>query len=321
MILLTYFALAASVVAAPASETPRHRIAVISDMNGSYGSTRYGSDVHRAVERLVELKPEVVLATGDLVAGQKAGLDYRAMWESFHRTVTIPLRDAGIPLAVTVGNHDGSAYPRFDEERRIFSEEWKSHLPDVKFVDLEEYPFFYSFASEQHLYISLDSTRVGPQSPKRLAWLDRQLRVHGIGKTIVMFTHVPLFHFADIPEGESYFDERLLEIIERFGVRLYLTGHHHSYFPGVYRGTHFVSQACLGSGPTKLKGTNQVSSKSFTVIDFYEDRFEVYALKAPLFLEKIDVRSLPGTLESRGRILKREEMGIFREPHFLRFEL
>jgi len=45
------------------------RVAVISDMNGSYGSTEYESTVDGAVRRIVALKPNLVISTGDMVAG------------------------------------------------------------------------------------------------------------------------------------------------------------------------------------------------------------------------------------------------------------
>ncbi len=286
-----------------------HRIAVISDMNGSYGSTRYGEDVRTAVSRIRELKPDVVLATGDLVAGQKAGLDYRAMWRSFHDVVTEPLHEAGIPLAVTVGNHDGSAYARFLEERKIFEEEWKTHLPAVEYSDLEQYPFFYSFSVGDLLFISIDSTRVGPRSAKELLWIEKELKKHARTKTVFFFTHVPLFHFAEVPEGESFYDADLVRLMELHGVKFYLSGHHHSFFPGFHEGIHHVSQACLGAGPTRLQGAKERSAKSFTLIDVYQDRFEIQALEAPLFVGKVDVTRLPQTLRSGSQILELKVSG------------
>jgi hypothetical protein len=75
-----------------------------------------------------------------MVAGQKSGLDYKAMWNAFHDVVTRPLEAAQIPLAVTVGNHDGSGYPKFKNEREIFSEEWKNFRPNLVFSDESQYP-------------------------------------------------------------------------------------------------------------------------------------------------------------------------------------
>src|SRR5690554_4418925 len=71
-------------------------VALVSDMNGSYGSTAYGAHVHNAVTWLIDtVKPDLVLSAGDMVAGQRGELDYPAMWSSFHKTVTLPLASAG----------------------------------------------------------------------------------------------------------------------------------------------------------------------------------------------------------------------------------
>ena len=100
------------------------RVAVISDLNGSYGSTRYSARVAAAIERVIALEPDLVISTGDMVAGQRRPVlterEVRAMWAAFHAEVTEPLSRAGIPLAVTPGNHDASAYGGFEQERDLF---------------------------------------------------------------------------------------------------------------------------------------------------------------------------------------------------------
>ncbi|MBL9057575.1 MAG: hypothetical protein JNJ84_15015, partial [Rhodobacteraceae bacterium] len=58
------------ILAAPIEAEPL-RIAVISDLNGSYGSTDYGQPVSGAVARIIALKPDLVISTGDMVAGQR----------------------------------------------------------------------------------------------------------------------------------------------------------------------------------------------------------------------------------------------------------
>ena len=59
-------------------------VAVISDLNGSYGSTDYQAHVSDAVAAIVELEPDLVLVTGDMVAGQRMPIlgpdKVRAMW-------------------------------------------------------------------------------------------------------------------------------------------------------------------------------------------------------------------------------------------------
>ena len=114
------------------------RVAVISDLNGSYGSTDYNPRVNAVVERIIKLAPDLVISTGDMVAGQRRPVlsetQVKAMWQAFHAGVTDPLRSAGIPLLVTPGNHDASAYGGFEGERRIFTEQWRARKPAVGFM-------------------------------------------------------------------------------------------------------------------------------------------------------------------------------------------
>ena len=49
-----------------------------------------------------------------------------------------------------------------------------------------------------------------------------------------------------------------------------------------------VSQACLGASVEKLIGMNTNSPRSVTIIDFFANYFQIYALKAPEFTEKMN---------------------------------
>ena len=97
-------------------------IIVLSDFNGTYGSAEYDVAVKYSLDYIANLKPELVISTGDMIAGQKNGLNYQKMWNSFHQTVTIPLINLQIPFAVTPGNHDASGYVAFKNEREIFKQ-------------------------------------------------------------------------------------------------------------------------------------------------------------------------------------------------------
>jgi hypothetical protein len=290
---------------------PIKRVAIISDMNNSYGSTTYGKEVSRAITKLKEINPDLVLSTGDMVAGQKAGLDYQAMWNSFHEIVTLPLANANIPFAVTVGNHDGSGYPKFKNEREIFSHEWTKYKPKLVFSSDEHYPLFYSFELGDILFLSIDSTMVGPLALLQLNFLDSELSRHADKTFKVIFTHVPMFQFNQSGPNESFFDQILFGLLQKHGVQLYLTGHHHAYYPGFYQGMHFVSQACLGAGAEKLIGMATPSPRSMTMIDFYEDHFQIYALEAPDFEKVINHNQLPPKIVSKN-------LSLILKDHFVK---
>ena len=54
------------------------RVVVVSDLNESYGSTRYSPAVDEAVCQTIALAPDVVISTGDMVAGQRLN---RKQWD------------------------------------------------------------------------------------------------------------------------------------------------------------------------------------------------------------------------------------------------
>lgn len=261
-------------VAPPAAraEAPL-RVAVISDLNGRYGSTTYMDSVHAAVDRLLETRPDLVLSTGDMVAGQHRGIDHEAMWDGFHAAVSDRLAAAGIPFAVTPGNHDASGYAVYEEERALFVREWAERRPDVRFVDDSQYPLRYSFVAGSAFFVSLDATTVGPLSDEQMRWLDAQLEAADQPVRIV-FGHVPLHPFAHGREREHLGDPSLEAMLRRHGVDLFLSGHHHAYYPGRRGPLRLVSTACVGAGPRPLLGTDGRSARSMVFFEVTEDGVE-----------------------------------------------
>jgi len=307
--------LAFNCVAAQAEEPGAPlRVVVISDLNESYGSVRYSEHVAHAVARIVQLRPALVINTGDMVAGQRlpplsAG-DVEAMWRAFHHAVTDPLARAGIPMAVTPGNHDASSGTRFALERRIYHEQWLPRRPAVEFIDAAEYPFSYAFAVAQTLFISLDATFVGPLSERERSWLRGVLARHaGRYSHRVVFSHVPVWPFAAGRESDNLGDERLEAILREAQVDLVLSGHHHAYFPGAKDGLRYVSQACLGAAPRPLIGTPARSEHAITVLEIpAAGPISVEAYRAPDFTVPIHRHTLPERIVSRRATLLRDDL-------------
>ena len=284
------------------------RIAVISDLNGAYGSTDYAVDVHRAVAAIIALAPDLVLSTGDMVAGQRRPVltdaEVRAMWRGFHAAVTDPLAQSGIPLAVTPGNHDGSAYRGFEAERRIYAEEWRVRRPELVFADDRNYPFFYAIDIGPARIVSIDATTIGRLDTAQMRALETVF--NGAGPARISFSHLPLWPFTTERETEIIGDPALETLLDRIGVDLYLSGHHHAYYPGQIEAFSVVSQAELGGGSRRLIGTDQLGPKSITLLDIAKDgTIRVSALKGPDFRTPIDPRTLPERLNTRERVIHR----------------
>ena len=286
------------------------RVVVLSDLNGSYGSTTYAQTVHDSVQAVLALAPDLVLSTGDMVAGQQAGLDYGAMWAGFHAAVSDHLDAHGLPFAVTPGNHDASGYPSFALERDIFVQQWLPRKPAVDYVDDADYPLRYSFRAGPALFVSLDSTTVGPLGAEQMTWLDAQLQAGADMPVKIVYGHVPLVPFAVGREHEIIGDPALESMLEDHDVTLFISGHHHAYYPGRRGSVRYVSTACLGSGPRALIGTTTPSPRALLVLELAADGeiTMLDALAEPTFDHPIERTTLPAMLSHGGWTVTRDDL-------------
>jgi 3',5'-cyclic AMP phosphodiesterase CpdA len=284
-------------------------VAVISDLNSTYGSKRYTSSVHAATEALVErVQPDLVLITGDMVAGQKSGLDYRGMWQAFHASVTDPLLEAGIPVAPTPGNHD--AAPGFAKERRQYVAQWRDpkRAARVQYLDDSSYPLHYSFEQGGVFFAAVDATAVGPLRGRQHEWLDAQLAQTQADVKIV-FGHLPIHPFAQHREREILADTELELILRRHDVAAYISGHHHAYYPGAVNGIRHVAAPCLGAGARALIGRSRRSPPALLVLDIDASGIAALeALQAPGFADVIERKTLPPRIDHRGHAVVRDDL-------------
>jgi hypothetical protein len=293
-----------------AGAAPPLRIAILSDLNGAYGSTTYEPSVHQAVAALVtEVKPDVVLISGDMVAGQQAGLDYPAMWAGFHAAVTTPLVSAGMVVAPSPGNHDASAYAGYEGERAEYVRQWKAPARKLKatMIDGADYPLRYSFAVGDTFFLSLDATVVGPLSSAQRAWVDQQLTAATAYPVRIVFGHLPL-HPATVGRETQVLNDAALESLLR-GRALFVGGHHHGYYPGKVNGLRHVVAPCLGAGPRALIGTTAASARGFVVLTV--DRGQVTSLEArtgPGYRSTIPRSALPVELRYGAHVLTRDDL-------------
>jgi hypothetical protein len=302
------------VLAALGARAEPFRIAVISDLNGSYGSTDYAPEVDAAVARIVELAPDVVISAGDMVAGQRRAPllsedEIGAMWTAFHAHVTDRLRAAGLPLLVTPGNHDASAFPGFEAERRAFDREWTARSPDAPILDGERYPFRYAVSLEGVLLIGLDLTVPGPLPADEMDWLRQILREERPRhRAAIVFAHLPVWPVSEGREGDVIGDPAFLALLREGGVDAFLSGHHHAWYPGEAEGVALIAQARLGGGARRLIGSADLARKAIGIVEIDEDGgVAAYALAAPDFARRIDDAALPLAIGAgAARVVRRE---------------
>jgi len=291
------------------------KIAVISDLNGSYGSIDYNKQIPEIIANLVNINPDLVISTGDMIAGQRIRPllqrpQLEAMWTSFHNNVSNVLSEAGLPFAITAGNHDGSLSNKFGLERQIYQEQWLTRAPDVDFIDRSYYPFYYAFEIKNILFISLDATVVGHLSIKQFSWLEELLKQsQNKYRHQIVFSHLPIWPFAQGREREIIGDPMLEALLQQHNVTVYLSGHHHAFYPGYKDGIMYVSQACLGSGLRKYIGSYQRSRRGYTMVEIDENnKIQIAGYDASNLNKPIDIKQLPKKIKSKYATLIRTDL-------------
>jgi 3',5'-cyclic AMP phosphodiesterase CpdA len=159
---------------------------------------------------MLALAPDFVMHTGDISYYHSERWKYGyQFFEPFQEL----LRRA--PLFPTPGNHDtrdglGSAY----------FELFPSSGPD---------PRFYSFDWGSVHFVSLDgSDDELPDTHPQWAWLDRDLAAVPSATGIVVFQHFPIWSTSwKSPEVNAA--RRVLPALKKYGVGLFMSGHHHYY--------------------------------------------------------------------------------------------
>jgi Calcineurin-like phosphoesterase len=295
------------------------RVVVLSDLNGAYGSTAYDGRVDDGVARTIALQPDLVLCTGDMVAAQRAKPltrpELEAMWASFHVHVSDPLARAGLRFAVTPGNHDAALGTNFALDRSVYREQWLPRRPKLDFLPGSQWPFAYAFQLGEVFFASLDVTFTGPMPEPERRWLRTQLAgpAAAEARARVLFSHVPLWSFAVGREHERLADPALEQIVRDGQVDLYLSGHHHAFYPGVKDGVRYVGQGCLGAGPRPLIGTRERTPRSITLIDVERGgSLRLEGLAGPAFDTPIDRLTLPPRIVTPEATLVRDDLAGLR---------
>ncbi len=296
------------------------RIAVVSDMNQNYGSVQYTPALIKAIEHIRQSDTSLVISTGDMVAGQRRGLDYEAMWNAFHNAVSRPLAQSSIPLLPSPGNHDASAGGGFANERNHYRNTWNqfpaprfngARAPEdrVEFLNgvAQNWPFNYAVTMGPALFIGLDATLAGELINDQFTWLASVLEKSAPYTVKMVFGHVPLYPFAFdratdyLGAGDVAFALRLEALLEKHKVNYFLSGHHHAYFPGRRPGAvRFVSVPLLGTGARTLltvdRSSTERSPQAFLYLDFDAGgNITMQALKSPA-LTPIAAASLPAAI-------------------------
>lgn len=301
------------------------RLAVISDLNSAYGSTDYDPDVDKGITLLPFWKPDMVVCSGDMVAGQSPTLtlaQIRAMWAAFDDHVAAPLREANFPYGFTIGNHDASGAKGvgdsflFQRERDLAAEYWNNpaHDPGVEFIDRDEFPFYYTFKLQDIFFLAWDGSS-SKIPPEKLAWVEKALASPEAqqAKLRILLGHLPLYAVAvgrNSPGEVLENADRLRAMLEKYNVHTYISGHHHAYYPGHRGKMQFLHMGILGSGPRPLIDSQLPPWKAMTIldVDFESPEKTTYTTYDIKTLQLIETETLPRFLLGHNGILMRRDV-------------
>ena len=300
------------------------RLVVISDLNGAYGSTDYDPEVDKAIALLPLWRPDMVVCSGDMVAGQNPKLSenqLKAMWAAFDQHVAAPLRQAEIPFGFTIGNHDASNARSlsggflFERERTVAANYWNDpdHDPGIEFVERYEFPFYYSFKFNDIFFLTWDGSSAKIPEDK-LDWVEQALESPEAqsAELKILLGHLPLY---GITEGRNKPGEvmanadQLREMLERHQVHTYISGHQHAYYPAHKGELQLLHTGILGSGPRSFIDSELPPQKALTVIDinFADPNLTTYTTYDMQTLELIEFEQLPRFITGHnGMVLRRD---------------
>ncbi|MEQ8786574.1 MAG: metallophosphoesterase [Pirellulaceae bacterium] len=191
------------------------------------------SHLRQVVEELVALKraPAAVLVNGDLALKDGQPGDYR----HFARLIR-PLRDAGIDLHLTLGNHD---------HRETFYEVLKEERPESPVVESRHISVVETRHANFFLLDSLTKTMVtqGTLGEEQLSWLTKALDARDAKPAILVAHHNPRLGGDPLHFPGGLIDSRpLWDLLKtRRQVKAYIHGHIHHRSLAEHEGVHIIN--------------------------------------------------------------------------------
>lgn len=250
------------------------KIAVISDLNSSYGSTTYHPDVYATLKELDSIKPDLILCGGDMVAGQKASLNeaqLQAMWDSFGKNILQPIQQMKIPFGFTIGNHDAS--PSYQQDRATAKAFWQAQQQNLglNYIDYTNFPFYFSYQQNGVFFISWDAagSKVNPQV---FEWMEKQLQSKAAkkAKLRVLLGHLPLYAIVaskNKPAEVLADTETTATFFNKNGIDLYISGHQHAFYPSYTNNVRLLNAGCIGEGARPIIGDDKPATRAYTIIE------------------------------------------------------
>lgn len=292
--------------------SPALRVLVMGDFNGPYGSLTYPRQVAAVLGEVPGWQPDLVIMPGDLVAGQDARLPperFGQMWEAFDSLVAGPLRQASVPYAPAMGNHDASgAGPAYARERQAAETYWNGsqYLQNLAYVDRGNMPFRYSFTAGP-VFVMVWDASTAAVGAAQLEWLEQQLQTpeaQGAGHRWLV-GHLPVTGVAegrDTPGEVLHDGPALARRLADAGVDLYISGHQAAYYPTSLNGLELLNSG--GIGARRLLGSSSALRSAVVLVDVMPDGSVLYTGIDADTLEPVDPATLPSGISTAAGVLQ-----------------
>lgn len=255
---ITQIGAAVALVRSPASaaEVDDHLIAILNDTHIGAQQAKDAAiplNLTTTVDWLLALpkRPAAVIINGDLALKDGRPGDY----ERFAKLIA-PLRDAGLPLHLTMGNHD---------DRGVFYDMLKNEKPVAPAVEAKHVGVVQLPGMNLFLLDTLKATMVtqGLIGEAQMAWLAQMLDQHAGKPSLVFAHHNPRLggdpmHF---PGGLEDSEPLWKLIATRKHVKAYIHGHihHRDFFQ--HQGIHI-----LNTPATSYVANKQASTTGWTML-------------------------------------------------------
>ncbi|MEN9517790.1 MAG: hypothetical protein RLZZ381_378, partial [Cyanobacteriota bacterium] len=297
------------------------RLVVISDLNSQYGSTEYEPEVTQAIALIPQWQPDLVLCGGDMIAGQKASLtksQIKSMWAAFDLKIAAPLRQQQIPLGFTIGNHDGSGAIKdqtliFQDERNLAQAYWQRQHHYLNFVDRAHFPFYYSFQQNNIFFLVWDAS-TAQISPQQLKWIEQTLQTPAAQQAItrIVLGHLPLYPVAkEKNKPGEYLEQgtKLRSLLTENKVLMYVSGHHHAYYPGWIDNLELLHAGALGQGARQLIDSELSPRPTITILDLDLSELALtYTTYDATTWQKIVLEQLPTSIPNPDATIWRHDL-------------
>ncbi len=220
------------------------RTAILRDVN----MTEHLETAVRGVRALAS-RPAGVFVNGDCAVLKGLAEDYATF-----STLIMPLREASLPLHLTLGNHD---------DRDIFRTSLKNALPAAPPLASKHVSIVEGASANWFLLDSLDQVNKTPGTlgDEQRAWLAKALDAHTAKPALVMVHHNPISAIPEKKTGLLDAEQLLAVLLPRHHVKALFFGHTHTWRFAEKDGLHLVNLPAVAYPFAATEVTGWVDAK------------------------------------------------------------